>query len=328
MILLTGAAGFIGSFLLKELVGDECVGIDNFDPFYDISIKKSNLAKIREKNSSFHFCEGNLLDRNFVEDIFQKYSISLVIHLAAKAGVRPSLAKPDDYIRANVEATTILAETMRKFGVSRMVFGSSSSVYGKGTATPFAETASLDSMISPYAVSKRSAELVLRIYNQLYGFDVHCLRFFTVYGPSQRPDLAIFKFLRAHLNNELITLFGDGSMARDYTYVGDVARGIMASAKRLLSGREKASYEIYNLGNSTPVPLTQLVAAIREVTGRTCPVVHSDVPLGDVPITCADISKANRDLDYHPETNLNDGLLAMWEWMQQLDWRALGERGT
>ena len=316
MILVTGAAGFIGSFLCGQLVSRDCIGIDNFDPFYDVSIKKKNLASIQEKNSSFIFYEGDLLERDFLEGVFQKHDISLVIHLAGKAGVRPSLAKPDEYIRANVEATTILLQAMKKFGVSNMVFGSSSSVYGESTASPFVETDFLNSMISPYAVSKYSAELILKIYSQLYGFNIHCLRLFTVYGPSQRPDLAIFKFLHAHLTGKTITLFGDGSMARDYTYVGDTVEGIMSSAKALLGSGKNGIYEIYNLGNSSPVNLNQLIATIREVTGTNCPVVHSDIPLGDVPITYADISKAGGDLNYCPKTNLKDGLAVMWEWMR------------
>ena len=313
MILITGMAGFIGSFLAKTLEGDGCVGIDNFDPFYDVAIKKNNLVRILGAK----FYEGDLLDRNFLEDVFRKHDISLVVHLAAKAGVRPSLANPVDYVRANVEATVNLAETMRKFGVSKMVFGSSSSVYGKGTPTPFVETAPLDSMISPYAVSKRSAELALKIYSQLYGFNIHCLRFFTVYGPSQRPDLAIHKFLRAHLEGKSITLFGDGTMARDYTYVGDIVQGVMASMKLVEESQDKGVYEIYNLGNSTPIDLNQLIAMIRDVTGKTCPVVHSEVPPGDVPVTYADISKASRELGYAPVTGFAEGLSTMWDWMQR-----------
>ena len=316
MILITGVAGFIGSFLARQWGETECVGIDNFDPFYDASIKKNNLAKIEAEKSSFVFYEGDLLDRSFLERVFQKHDISLVIHLAAKAGVRPSLARPDDYIRANVEASTILAETMKKFGVSSMVFGSSSSVYGEKTPTPFVETAHLDSMISPYAVSKRAAELTLKIYSQLYDFNIHCLRLFTVYGPSQRPDLAISKFLHAHREGTSITLFGDGSMARDYTYVGDIVGGIMASAKILLNSQKSGIYEVYNLGNSSPVTLNELIESIRTVTGMSCPVVHSEIPLGDVPVTYANIAKAERELSYRPETNLSEGLAAMWDWMQ------------
>ena len=316
MILITGVAGFIGSFLAKEWKGDECVGIDNFDPFYDVSIKKNNLASIQGKKPSFVFYKGDLLDRNFLEEVFGKHDISLVVHLAAKAGVRPSLAKPDDYMRSNIEGTAVLAETMKKFGVSKILFGSSSSIYGEGTPTPFVETASLDSMISPYAVSKRSAELLLELYSKLYGFNIHCLRFFTVYGPSQRPDLAIHKFLRAHLEGETITFYGDGSMARDYTYVGDIVRGVIASAKILLESEEKGSYEIYNLGNSTPVTLNHLISIIREVTDRDCPIVHSEIPAGDVPVTYADIFKAERELGYAPMTGLKEGLTNMWDWMQ------------
>ena len=315
MILITGAAGFIGSFLAKEWSEDECVGIDNFDPFYGVDIKKRNLSEIGEKKPSFTFYEGDLLDRALLDEVFCKHDISLVVHLAAKAGVRPSLARPDDYIRANVEASVVLAETMRKFEVSRMVFASSSSVYGERTPTPFVETASLDSMISPYAVSKRSAELALKIYSQLYGFNIHCLRLFTVYGPSQRPDLAIYKFMRAHRQGEPITLFGDGSMARDYTYVGDIAHGIMASGRTLLESRKRGIYEIYNLGNSTPIALNRLVEAIGQVAGKSCPIVHSDIPPGDVPVTCADISKAGRELGYRPGTGLEEGLSIMWDWM-------------
>ena len=316
MILITGAAGFIGSFLSRQWIGKECVGIDNFDPFYDASIKKHNLVKIGEEKPSFVFHEGDLLDRALLEGIFRKHDISLVVHLAAKAGVRPSLARPDEYIRANVEASAVLAETMRKFGVSKMVFASSSSVYGNRTPTPFVETASPDSMISPYAVSKRSAELTLKIYSQLYGFNIHCLRLFTVYGPSQRPDLAICKFMCAHREGEAITLFGDGSMARDYTYVGDIVEGIMASGKKLLDSRERGLYEIYNLGNSAPVTLRQLIESIGEVTGIDCPIIHSDIPPGDVPVTYADISKAKRELGYRPVTELKEGLATMWDWIQ------------
>ena len=287
------------------------VGLDNFDPFYDTVIKKNNI-----KNLKFlRFYEGTLTNKSFVEEIFRQHEISLVVHLAAKAGVRPSLINPAAYIRNNVEATTVLLETMRQFNVTKLVFASSSSIYGQ-RPTPFTETTPLDSVTSPYAATKCFGESLVQLYHQLYQIDSHCLRFFTVYGPKQRPDLAIYKFLKAHKLGEKVTLFGDGSMARDYTYIDDTIQGIMSSI-RILSQNKKIC-ESYNLGNSHPVSLNELVKVITDVTGLSTPITYVPIPKGDVPITYADLSKSRRDLNYHPQTDLKVGLTCMWNWMKEV----------
>ena len=239
----------------------------------------------------------------------------MAIHLAARAGVRPSLKRPVDYIRSNVEATVALMNAMHQSGQKRLIFASSSSIYGKHPQIPFLETHHLEYVMSIYAASKQSGELFTRLYHNLYQFSVINLRFFTVYGPRQRPDLAIHKFLKANLLQQEITLFGDGQMARDYTYIQDILQGVIGAIKRM----EKAQtplYETYNLGGDHPVTLVELIAIIEEICGQKCRVKHREIPLGDVPITYADITQSQKNLGYLPKTPIREGVQKMYAWIQ------------
>lgn len=315
-VLITGCAGFIGSHLSELILneGHQVVGIDNFDPFYNRKIKESNLAHSQGRDG-FVFHEVDLCEHDTIVDILSRERVDVVVHLAAKAGVRPSLKAPLDYIKHNVEATVSLLEAMKKTETKNFVFASSSSLYGKSTEIPFSENDPLKNMISVYAASKKSCEEFTNMYHNLYGVDVINLRFFTVYGPRQRPDLAIHKFLKANLKGEEITLFGDGSMARDYTFVKDTVQGVWGAIQRVQ--KESGINETYNLGNSTPVSLKELIESIEKVTGNACKVKHEDVPLGDVPITFANNEKAIKNLNYSPSTNIEVGLKHFVEWMKE-----------
>lgn len=315
-VFVTGAAGFIASHLISKLLdeGEEVVGIDNFDPFYDRSIKEFNIKHLN-KSSKFSFYEGDLSDKNLLQKIFTDENIGPVVHLAAKAGVRPSLKNPTDYVKVNIESLVNLLDVMKEFDKKKFIFASSSSIYGKNSKIPFSEADITEKIISVYAASKISGESFTRMYHNLYDFSVINLRFFTVYGPSQRPDLAIHKFLKAAYLDEEITLFGDGSMARDYTYVEDTVAGIIGAIKRI-SNLDENLYETFNLGNSTPISLKELIESIEEVTGKKIRKKCVEVPDGDVPITYADISRSKEFLGYSPETTLKDGLKKMYEWIE------------
>jgi UDP-glucuronate 4-epimerase len=316
-IFVTGGAGFIGSHLCEKLLkdGHQVTAIDNFDTFYDRKIKEKNISSL-EVFPKFNLIEEDLLNKNFLQTHFASHGYDVVVHLAAKAGVRPSLKSPLDYVRANVEATVSLLESMKECGIKKFVFASSSSLYGKNKEAPFKEDDTLDQAISVYAATKQSGEKFTRMYHNLYDIDVINLRFFTVYGPRQRPDLAIHKFLKANLLDEEITLFGDGSMARDYTYVDDTVSGVIGAIKRISNNSNL--YETYNLGNSTPVTLNELIAGIEKVTEKKCQINYKDVPPGDVPITYADISKSEKNLEYTPHTGLEEGLSKFYEWIKEI----------
>jgi len=315
-ILVTGGVGFIGSHLCESLLKQdhEVIAIDNFDPFYPREIKEDNL-QILKNFQNFKFFEEDLCNDEAVENILAQTKPEVVVHLAAKAGVRPSLKDPQAYVRANIEATVSLMEAMRKAECKKLVFASSSSVYGKTKNIPFEEEEPFEHAISVYAATKQAGENMTRMYHNLYELDVINLRFFTVYGPRQRPDLAIHKFLKANLTEQEFTLFGDGSMARDYTFVADTVGGIEGSIKRITENN--SLYEIYNLGNSTPVSLKELTSAIEETTGIQNKVTHQEVPPGDVPITFANISKAEKFLNYRPQTPLAEGLKVFAEWIKE-----------
>jgi UDP-glucuronate 4-epimerase len=315
-VLITGSAGFIGSHLSEHVLGQghSVVGLDNFDPFYDRKIKEGNLEHSQEsKDFSFH--ELDICDHEALVSLLTKEKPDVVVHLAAKAGVRPSLKAPLDYVKHNIEATVSLLEAMKKTEVKNIVFASSSSLYGKSEVIPFSEDDPLKDMISVYAASKKSCEEFTNMYHNLYGVNVINLRFFTVYGPRQRPDLAIHKFLKANLQEEKITLFGDGSMARDYTFVKDTVQGVFGAIERVQ--KENGLNETYNLGNSTPVSLKELITAIEKVTGKPCIVKHEEVPLGDVPITYANNERANKNLNYAPTTDIEVGLTEFVKWMKE-----------
>jgi UDP-glucuronate 4-epimerase len=317
-VLVTGAAGFIGSHLCEALVarGERVIGMDNFDPFYDPALKRENIADLLRRpegphGGGFELVEGDICDAELVEQTFAQRQLRAVIHLAARAGVRPSIKEPAAYARTNAEGTVVLLEAARRAEVERFVFGSSSSVYGAVNEVPFSEDQPVDRPISPYAASKVAAEGFCYAYHQLYGMPIVCLRFFTVYGPRQRPDLAINKFVRLMLAGQAIPQYGDGSSSRDYTYIEDIVRGVLAAYD---SGLE---YEIINLGNSSPVGLNEMIQAVGEAVGVQ-PVIEQlpDQP-GDVPRTYASVEKAGRLLGWEPKWTLAEGLRSFVEWYRQ-----------
>ncbi len=308
-ILVTGAAGFIGSHVCEALVarGERVVGIDNFDPYYDPAIKRRNVSEL-VSDERFTLIEGDILDPDALEAAFAVGEVRGIIHLAAKAGVRPSIANPLAYVRTNVDGTAMLLEAARRHGVARFVFGSSSSVYGAANEVPFSEDQRIDRPISPYAASKVAAEALCHTWHHLYGIPMVLLRFFTVYGPRQRPDLAINKFVRLLEAGQPIPQFGDGSSSRDYTYVADIVRGVLAAYDSDLQ------YEIINLGSSSPVRLDELIAAVGAALGIEPVVEVLDHQPGDVPHTFASVAKAKRLLGWEPQWTLAEGLREFVAW--------------
>lgn len=311
-ILLTGTAGFIGSHVTEYLLhqGHQVFGIDNFDDFYSRSIKVQNISACLG-NPSFTFIEGNVGD---VADLFPDTHFDLVIHLAAKAGVRPSIAQPEQYIDANLSQTMALLQWMKAHDMRKMVFASSSSVYGNNVKVPFAESDSVDHPISPYAFTKKAGELLTHTFHHLANMDVINLRFFTVYGERQRPDLAIHKFAKAMLKGEAITLFGNGSTSRDYTYVGDIVQGIISSMDYVMSHSQV--YETINLGSKNPIQLMDLVHTLEEIIGTPANIQWLEMQEGDVDRTFADIQKAEKLLQYAPNTSLKEGLTRFVAWLK------------
>lgn len=312
-ILVTGAAGFIGSHLCESLLaqGHTVYGIDNFDPFYDRRIKEKNLESFRN-HERFGFFE---VDLTHAEKLQRIPSFDMVVHLAGKAGVRPSIDAPQDYIDANITATLNVLELCRAKSCTKMAFASSSSIYGNSKHIPFVEEGVEYEPISPYAFSKRSCELMNYTYHHLYEIDILNLRFFTVYGPRQRPDLAIHKFTRLLCQGEAIPMFGDGSTARDYTFVADTVAGINGAMNFL---RENVGvFETVNLGNNQPVKLTDLIASIGEALGIEPKIDQQPMQPGDVDITYASIEKAIGLFGYQPKTKMEDGLREFVEWFRK-----------
>ena len=311
-VLVTGAAGFIGSHLSEALLaaGRPVVGYDNFDPFYDRSIKERNLENLSGRDG-FTLIEGDIRDRELLSKVFSEHRIACVAHLAALAGVRPSIADPYRYQDVNVAGTSALLECARDAEVENFVFASSSSVYGNNEKTPFSEQDRVDHPISPYAATKKAGELICHCYHHLYQFPITCLRFFTVYGPRQRPDLAIAKFTRLIDDGTPIPFFGDGTTRRDYTYVDDIISGVMASITH------KAPFAIYNLGESETTTLVDLVRRIEGALGREAVLDRQPFQPGDVPVTYADISLARAELGYDPSTPISEGIPRYVEWYRQ-----------
>ncbi|VAX39073.1 dTDP-glucose 4,6-dehydratase [hydrothermal vent metagenome] len=320
-IVVTGAAGFIGSHVATALVarGERVVGIDNFDPYYDRAIKEANLARVRKTVSEtrlgepshrelFTCLEMDICDEQGMDELFMRERPTGVVHLAAKAGVRPSVADPVGYARVNLLGTASVLRAAERAGCGRFVMASSSSVYGNNEKTPFAEDDPVEHPISPYASTKRGCELLAHTHHHLTGMPTACLRFFTVYGPGQRPDLAIAKFMRLMRTGQPITMFGDGSMSRDYTYIEDIVRGVLAAYDRV----DGFGYRVWNLGSDKPVRLDALIAQIGEVTGIEPRVEREDAPAGDVEITWADVSRSRAELGYSPTMERIKGLGRQW----------------
>jgi UDP-glucuronate 4-epimerase len=305
-VLVTGGAGFIGSHTLDALLarGDETALLDDFNDFYDPVVKRAHATA-----TGARIFEADLRDRAAVRAVIQSFQPDAIIHLAARAGVRPSLADPQLYIDVNLNGTLNLLDEAVAAGVKRIVFASSSSVYGNNLKVPFAETDHLESIISPYAVTKLAGENLCRIYAQLHGLSLTALRFFTVYGPRQRPDLAISKFVRHTVAGLPIDVYGDGSSSRDYTYVADIVSGVLASLDRLQPG-----FRVYNLGGEHPVTLTELVAAVERVTGKPAILRRLPPQPGDVERTWADTSRSRAELGYTPTTTLDEGICHYLNW--------------
>jgi UDP-glucuronate 4-epimerase len=321
-VLLTGGAGFVGSHVAEALLsrGNSLAILDNLDDFYSPARKKANLEEVRRKGS-FEFFAADICDTSSLREVFAAVRPGAVIHLAARAGVRPSIEQPALYERVNVFGTLQLLDFAKKFGVEKFVYGSSSSVYGAASAVPFSEDQRDLRPISPYAATKLAGELLVFTYAHLYHFGAVCLRFFTVFGPRQRPDLAIHKFTALMEAGEPVPVFGDGSAARDYTYVDDIVAGVLAALEFAPPVRDGAHFEVFNLGNSHPVTLNDLILKLEGATGRKA--IRRAMPpqLGDVPVTWADISRAEKFLGYRPQTSLDTGLERFVRWF-----RAAGAR--
>ena len=306
---VTGAAGFIGSHVVDKLLerGDSVVGLDNFDEFYDPAIKARNVAAAL-KSDRFRLVRGDIRDEALVGELLHTHQPNVVIHLAARAGVRPSIVNPMSYVSANIVGTTSVLQAAQRFGISHIVLASSSSVYGATSTPPFSEAESADRPSSLYAATKRANELSAYTYHHLYGMTISCLRFFTVYGPRQRPEMAIHKFTRLIDAGEELPMFGNGLTLRDYTYIDDIVGGVIASADR------PNGFRIYNLGTTDTVALGHLVTLISDRVGKQAVVRQLPEQGGDVPFTHADITLAMKELDYHPTTNIADGLDTFVKW--------------
>jgi len=312
-VLVTGGVGFIGSHVCERLLdaGHTVCALDDLNDFYDPSIKQNTLRELQSRAQSFAFVHADITNRIELNEVLSSMPFDQIIHLAARAGVRPSLEQPALYQRVNVEGTVNLFEAARESGIKKITIASSSSVYGINSKVPFSEADPIFSTISPYAASKLACEALGHVYHHVYGMDICMLRFFTVYGPRQRPDLAIHKFAKLMQTNQPITVFGDGSTSRDYTYVDDTVEGVIACTER------EFGYEIINLGESQTVKLNRLIGLIESAMEIKAEINHQPVQPGDVPITYANIEKAQRLLGYNPKTQIEDGIPKFVEWFRQ-----------
>jgi len=308
-ILVTGGAGFIGSHLVDRLLarGDSVVVVDNLNDYYDPAVKERNISGALASDA-MTFVRGDILDATLMDRLFTEHRFDVIVHLAARAGVRPSLEQPLLYEEVNCRGTLNLLECARRHDVKRFVFASSSSVYGNVKEIPFREDARIDRPVSPYAATKAAGELYCHNYHHLYGISVTALRFFTVYGPRGRPDMAIYKFTNLVERGEQIPFYGDGTTARDYTFYTDIIDGVEAAIDRDLG------FEIINLGESRTTTLSDLVKIIEDALGKKAQIDRLPLQPGDVMLTCADVSKARRLLDYSPSTTVAEGVARFVEW--------------
>ena len=311
--LVTGGAGFIGSHVCERLLhdGHAVWTLDDLNPYYDPQLKRRNLRDIQSLAKPFEFVHGDLCDRAALDELFGSVKFDQVIHLAARAGVRPSLAEPALYQRVNVEGTVNLLEAARKSGVKKIIIASSSSVYGVNSKVPFNENDPIFSAISPYAASKLACESLGHVYHHVYGLEVVMLRLFTVYGPRQRPDLAIRKFATLIQGGKPIPVFGDGRMARDYTYITDTVAGIIAATQK------EFGYQIFNLGESQTVTLARLIELLEAALGKKAVIDRQPLQPGDVPVTFADITKARAQLGYDPQVKIEAGIRSFIDWFRE-----------
>ncbi|NIL99702.1 MAG: NAD-dependent epimerase/dehydratase family protein [Acidobacteria bacterium] len=310
-ILVTGGAGFIGSHTVDRLLaaGRQVVALDNFDDFYDPRIKRSNVATALE-NPAYRLVEGDIRDSELLDRLFGEHGFSAVIHLAARAGVRPSIEAPVLYSSVNLDGTTRMLEACRKHGVDRFVFGSSSSVYGNNEKVPFSETDPVDHPISPYAATKKAGEVLCHAHHHLFGIRMACLRFFTVYGPRQRPEMAIHKFAAKMVRGEEIEQYGDGSSARDYTFISDIVAGVLRALDRA------DGFHVWNLGGSRTIQLGDLIRTIGRAFDVRPKVRRLPDQPGDVDRTWADTSRAKSELGWEASVTLDRGLQEFREWFE------------
>lgn len=310
--LVTGGAGFIGSHLIERLLSENhniCC-LDNFNDYYSPTIKWRNIEEV-SKHPNFKLIEGDILDEALLENISQNHPFDGIVHLAARAGVRPSVLQPKLYEEVNVRGTLNLLELAKQYQIKKFIMASSSSVYGNNSKVPFSESDPVDNPISPYAATKKACELIGYTYSGLYNISVTCLRFFTVYGPRQRPDMAIHKFTKLIAAGEEIPVYGDGKAKRDFTFISDIINGVVRSIERC------HGYNIYNLGESQVVPLMELIRLIEKNLGMKAKIKWLPPQPGDVPITYADITKAKKELDYHPEVDITDGITGFIKWFKE-----------
>lgn len=308
---VTGAAGFIGSHLSERLLCDgwTVVGVDNFDEFYDPRVKRRNITGCLS-HRNFQLIEGDIRDKSTMAKAVAD-DTDVIVHLAARAGVRPSIAEPALYADVNINGTVVLLEIAKERHVGRFVFASSSSVYGNNRKVPFSESDNVDFPISPYAATKKAGELICHTYHHLHGIAINCLRFFTVYGPRQRPDLAIHKFARLIEAGQPVPIYGDGTMMRDFTYIEDTISGTVAAIDKC------TGYEIYNLGESQPISVNDLVAELEKALGKKAIREYLPPQPGDVDRTYADIARAEKYLGYRPASNIQTGLARFVTWLRQ-----------
>jgi UDP-glucuronate 4-epimerase len=311
-VFVTGAAGFIGSSLCESLLGDgvEVLGLDNFDDFYSPALKRANLRPSLQSRR-FRLVEGDFRDPELLDRILAEARPEAVVHLGARAGVRPSLEQAPLYVDVNVTGTARLLDSSRRHGVQRFLFASSSSVYGKRPVEPFAEEDDADHPVSPYAATKRAGELLCSTHHQLWGLPITCLRFFTVYGPRQRPEMAIHAFARRIAAGEPIAVFGDGSALRDFTYIADIIAGVRAALDRC------AGFRILNLGCGRTVRVMDAIRLLEAELGREARIEFQPVEPGDVPVTLANVSAARRELGYEPKVVIEEGIRRFVEWFRE-----------
>ncbi len=319
-ILVTGGAGFIGSHLSERLLkeGNKVLVIDNFNDYYNPKIKRNNIEEVKKtcldnniSLNNYKVFEGDIRDNNFLKEVFSN-KIDSVMHLAAMAGVRPSIQNPSLYYDVNITGTVNLLERCRESGIKQFVFASSSSVYGNNEKIPFSENDRVDNPISPYAATKKSGELLCHTYHHLFDINIACLRFFTVYGPRQRPDLAINKFTTLIMEDKEIPFYGDGTTSRDYTYVEDIVSGIVSSINYV--NKEEKVFEIFNIGGDKTVSLNEMVKTIEDVLGKKAKLNRLPMQPGDVNRTCADISYSKKIIGYNPKTTFKEGIRKFIEW--------------